>query len=169
MVNGIVRMNIGKQLRYISKGFEIGASCPELKDLPITISESDPEGYAACTEADYPQNAYRNGTMYSSYTAASFARKYELADYYGVNLLGAVTWGFEFEAQSWFAGFRDMSTNGVDKPVLNVFMMFGMMEGMRFGVSGDLNYDFLKVRDESVGMKLRISMPWQQLEEIPQP
>ena len=151
VVNGIVQMNMGAQLRDISKGFEIVASYPEFKDLPIIIGESDPDGCAACSEADYPHNAYRNGTMYASYTAASFSRKYELADHYGVNLLGAVTWGFEFENQPWYAGFRDMATNGVDKPVLNVFRMFGMMEGNRIKVNQEkLSYDFIKVRDESV-------------------
>ena len=151
VVDDMVQMNMGAQLRDISKGFEIVASYPEFKDLPIIIGESDPEGCAACSEADYPHNAYRNGTMYASYTAASFARKYELADHYGVNLLGAVTWGFEFENQPWYAGFRDMATNGVDKPVLNVFRMFGMMNGNRIKVNQDnLAYDFLKVRDESV-------------------
>jgi xylan 1,4-beta-xylosidase len=65
--------------------------------------------------------------------------------------LGAVTWGFEFEDQPWYAGFRDMATNGVDKPVLNVFRMFGMMQGKRIKVQQDnLAYNFLKVRDESV-------------------
>lgn len=151
LVEGMVQMDMGTQLRDISKGFEIVASYPTLKKLPIIIGESDPEGCAACSEADYPQNAYRNGTMYSSYTAASFARKYQLADHFGVNLFGAVTWGFEFEDQPWFAGFRDMSTNGVDKPVLNVFRMFGMMKGERVEVSQDnLAYSYLNVRDKSV-------------------
>lgn len=151
LVDGMVQMNIGTQLRDIDKGFEIVASYPELKKLPIIIGESDPEGCAACSEADYPQNAYRNGTMYASYTAAAFARKYELADHHGINLFGAVTWGFEFENQRWFAGFRDMATNGVDKPVLNVFRMFGMMEGNRVEVKqNNLAYNFLTVRDSSV-------------------
>ena len=44
--------------------------------------------------------------MYSSYTAASFARKHDLADKHGVNLEGALTWAFEFEDQPYFAGFR---------------------------------------------------------------
>lgn len=142
VVDGVVQMNMGAQLNDIENGFKIVASYPEFKDLPIIIGESDPEGCAACSEADYPHNAYRNGTMYSSYTAAAFARKFALADTYGVNLLGAVTWGFEFEDQAWFAGFRDMATNGVDKPVLNVFRMFGMMSGNRVQVSGDLAYDY---------------------------
>ena len=65
----------------------------------------------------------------TSYTAASFARKYLLADHFGINFIGAVSWAFEFENQPWFYGFRDLATNGVDKPVLNVFRMFGMMTG----------------------------------------
>lgn len=138
LVDGVVQMGLGKQLRDIDKGFEIVASYPELKHLPIIIGESDPEGCAACSVDDYPHNDYRNGTMYSSYTAAAFARKYRMADHHGVNLLGAVTWGFEFEDQPWFAGFRSMATNGVNKPVLNVFRMFGMMQGERVEVSGTI-------------------------------
>ncbi|GAB3949867.1 beta-xylosidase [Spirosoma harenae] len=150
IVDGHVQMNIGKQLRDIDKGFEIVASYPSLKHLPIIIGESDPEGCAACSEDFNPQNAYRNGTMYSSYTAASFARKYDLAQSRGVNLAGAVTWAFEFENQPWFRGFRDLATNGVDKPVLNVFRMFGMMPTTRVEVKSGLAYDYARVRDESV-------------------
>ncbi len=150
LVNGVVQMNMGTQLRDIDKGFEIVASYPTLKNLPIIIGESDPEGCAACSEDLHPQNAYRNGTMYSSYTAASFARKYDLAESRGVNLAGAVTWAFEFENQPWFRGFRDLATNGVDKPVLNVFRMFGMMAGNRVAVKQGLAYDYAKIRDQSV-------------------
>ncbi|OGC06165.1 beta-xylosidase [candidate division KSB1 bacterium RBG_16_48_16] len=150
VIDGTVQMNLGKQLRDISSGFEIVASFPELKHLPIIIGESDPEGCAACSMQDNPENAYRNGTMYSSYTAAAFARKFDLADHFGVNFKGAVTWAFEFENQPWFNGYRDLATNGVDKPVLNVFRMFGMMSGKRVEVSGDLAYDFIAVRDSSI-------------------
>ncbi|WP_455169590.1 GH39 family glycosyl hydrolase [Aegicerativicinus sediminis] len=142
VVDGVVQMNMGAQLNDIRSGFEIVSSYPEFKDLPIIIGESDPEGCAACSEADYPHNAYRNGTMYSSYTAASFARKYAMLDVYKVNLLGAVTWGFEFENQAWYAGYRDMATNGVDKPVLNVFRMFGMMRGKRIEVNSTHSNSF---------------------------
>jgi xylan 1,4-beta-xylosidase len=150
IVNGHVRMDLGAQLRDISRGFEIVASYPELKHLPIIIGECDPEGCAACSMKEHPENAYRNGTMYSSYTAAAFARVYDLADYYSVNLKGVVTWAFEFENQPWFNGYRDLATNGVDKPVLNIFRMFGMMSGSRVKVSGNLAYDFLAIRDSSV-------------------
>jgi len=141
IVEGHVRMDLGLQLRDIAAGFEIARSFPSLADLPIVIGESDPEGCAACSVEDNPHNAYRNGTMYASYTAAAFPRKIELADESGANFFGAVTWAFEFENQPWFAGFRSLATNGIAKPVLNVFRMFGMMSGQRVAVSGGSGYD----------------------------
>ncbi|WP_121357491.1 GH39 family glycosyl hydrolase [Flavisolibacter nicotianae] len=135
-MNGFVRMDMSVQLMDVYKGFETVAKSP-FKNLPIIIGECDPEGCAACSVQYNPQNAYRNGTMYSSYTAASYARLYDLAEQAGVNLEGAVSWSFEFEAQPWFAGFRDLATNGVDKPVLNVFRLFGKMKGERLAVEND--------------------------------
>jgi xylan 1,4-beta-xylosidase len=149
VVEGRVRMNMGQQLRDINSGFKIVASYAELKNLPIIIGESDPEGCAACGMATNPSNAYRNGTMYSSYTAASFARKYALADSFKIKFIGAVSWSFEFENQPWFYGFRDLATNGVDKPVLNVFRMFGMMSGKRVSVNSSQSYDLKTAVDSS--------------------
>jgi xylan 1,4-beta-xylosidase len=137
LVDGHVRMGIAEHLRTIDSSFAIIASFPELKAKPIVIGESDPDGCAACSASDYPQNGYRNGTLYSSYTAASFARKHELAGRHGVNLEGALTWAFEFEGQPYFAGFRVLSTNGVALPVLNVFRMFAKMSGRRLSVESD--------------------------------
>ena len=163
VVDGHVRMGSESQLADIDRGFGIVASFPELKDLPVIIGESDPEGCAACSARFHPQNAYRNGTMYSSYTAAVFARKYDLAARHGVNLRGAVTWAFEFEDQPYFDGFRDLATNGIDKPVLNVFRMFGLLgpervqasstgaapleEMLESGVKGDPDINVLAGRE----------------------
>ena len=133
-VDGNVVMGIENQLRDLAKGFEIIAAVPELKNRPIIIGESDPEGCAACSSRVYPQNAYRNGLIYPSYTATIMPRHLDLAAKYGVNLLGAVTWAFEFEDQPYFDGFRDLATNGIDKPVLNVLRMLGMMTGDRLAV-----------------------------------
>jgi len=127
-VDGHVRMAMSNQLKNMDDAFAVIASFPETKKLPIVIGESDPEGCAACQA---PQNGYRNGTMYSSYTAASFPRALELARQHGVNLEGALTWAFEFEDQPYFAGFRALATNGIDLPVLNVFRMFAKMRGQQ--------------------------------------
>src|SRR3954469_7578841 len=133
-VNGHVQMGIAAQLRTIDDGFGIVASFPELKDKPIVIGESDPDGCAACQG---PQLGYRNGTLYASYTAATFGREQEMAEKRGVNLLGALTWAFEFEDQPFFASFRTLASNGIEKPVLNVFRMFSKMSGERVDLQSD--------------------------------
>jgi len=150
IVDGHVRMGISNQLKAISNGFQIVSSFPEFRNLPIVIGESDPEGCAACSMRTNPENAYRNGTMYSSYTAAQIARTYELADLHKANLLGSVTWAFEFEDQPYFAGFRDLATNGIDKPVLNVFRMLGLMRGDRLSVQSTSAVDVQAIRDNGV-------------------
>ena len=149
VTDGHVRMNMATQFNDIYQGFYTVANSP-YKKLPIIIGECDPEGCAACSMALSPQNAYRNGTMYSVYTAASYARIYELADSLGVNIAGAVSWSFEFEDQAWFDGFRDLATNGVDKPVLNVFRMFGMMEGQRVPVANASRIPLYDLRTKGV-------------------
>jgi xylan 1,4-beta-xylosidase len=127
-VDGHVRLGISAQLAEINRGFGMIAAVPELRGKPIVIGESDPDGCAACLGAKL---GYRTGAMYSSYTAASVAREYALADRNGVNLEGALTWAFEFEDQPYFAGQRVLSTNGIDLPVLDVFRMFSRMGGKR--------------------------------------
>ncbi|MFV3127049.1 GH39 family glycosyl hydrolase [Niveispirillum sp. KHB5.9] len=121
---GYVQMGMVNHLKAVDNGFRKIAAVPALKNTAIVIGESDPEGCAACPG---PQNGYRNGTMYSSYTAASFARIWELAERHKVNLDGVLTWAFTFEDQPWFAGYRQLASNGIDLPVLNVFRMYAKL------------------------------------------
>jgi xylan 1,4-beta-xylosidase len=100
-------------------------------DLPIILSEADPEGCAACSAKENPANAYRNGPVYPTYTAAAMKSLADLASEYKVNLIGMVSWSFEFEGKQYFEGFRTLATNGIDKPVLNVFRMAGLFAGSR--------------------------------------
>ena len=98
-------------------------------------SARTPIATARCTRATRPSR---------------FARTYELADLHKVNLLGSVTWAFEFEDQPYFDGFRDLATNGVAKPVLNVFRMLGQMGGDRVTVDSSAALPLEAVRDEGV-------------------
>jgi xylan 1,4-beta-xylosidase len=134
VVEGHVRMGISKNLDDVEKGFEIVGSFAKFRDLPIVLSESDPEGCAGCSARVYPQNAYRNGPLYPSYTAAVFSNILKLADKHKTNIEGMLTWAFEFEDQPYFDGFRTLATNGIDKPVLNLFRMDGLMRGDRVAV-----------------------------------
>jgi xylan 1,4-beta-xylosidase len=152
--NDHVRMGIATHLRTIEDGFKIVASYPELKNTPIVIGESDPEGCAACQG---PQLGYRNGTMYSSYTAATFARKWELARASGVNLDAALTWAFTFEDQPLFAGFRQIATGGIDLPVLNVFRMFSQVSGQQLTVQSDSAISLDEIKGRGVRDKPDVS------------
>jgi len=147
---GHVRMGVTNQLKAIDAAFTVIASFPEYARTPIVIGESDPEGCAACGVTHYPQNGYRNGTMFPSYTAEQITRTYQLADLHGMNLIGAVSWAFLFEDQPYFDGFRDLATNGIDKPVLNVFRMLGRMRGDRVSAESSGGLSLTSVRDTSV-------------------
>jgi xylan 1,4-beta-xylosidase len=124
-------MGLAQEMKDVSQGFEIVRSFSKFKNLPIVLSEADPEGCAACSVRTHPQNAYRNGTLYPAYTAAAMKGILDLEAQAGTNLEGILTWAFEFEEQPYFDGFRDLATNGIDKPVLNLFRMAGLMRGER--------------------------------------
>jgi xylan 1,4-beta-xylosidase len=113
---------------------EIINEFPQYTKLPIVLSEADPEGCAACSARVYPNNAYRNGTLYPVYTAVALSNIFKLADRYKGNMEGMLTWAFEFEDKPYFDGYRSLATNGIDKPALNVFRMAGSMRGDRVKV-----------------------------------
>jgi xylan 1,4-beta-xylosidase len=143
VVDGHVRMGLANELKAADTGFRIVAKYPKFIHLPIVLSEADPEGCAACSMKTNPANAYRNGPLYATYTAAAIKGLFELQDRSNVNLLAMLSWSFEFEGKDYFEGFRTLATNGVDKPVLNVFRMAALMRGVRVqaGSSGKVALD----------------------------
>ncbi|MBV9302565.1 MAG: beta-xylosidase [Acidobacteriaceae bacterium] len=164
VVNSQDIMGISYEMSDAASGFAIVHSFPQFAHLPVVLSEADPEGCAACSARVYPQNAYRNGTLYAAYEAAAYKTILELAHEHGVNLQGVLTWAFEFEDQPYFDGFRSLATNGIDKPVLNFFRMAGLMTGVRVkadstaalpadaivngGVSGPADIDALAAKSD---------------------
>jgi len=124
-------MGLAHQLRDVDEGLKIVSSFPQFAHLPVILSESDPEGCAACSAKDHPQNAYRNGTLYPANTAVAIREMLDLNARQQTNLAGILTWAFEFEDQPYFLGYRTLATNGIDKPILNLFRMLGLMSGER--------------------------------------
>lgn len=131
IIEGRVTMGIKHELADADRGFYLISQYPKYRNLPIIISEADPEGCAACSSRVNPANNYRNGTLYPAYTATAFKALFDLQDKHKVNLLSMLSWSFEFEDKDYFEGFRSLATNGIDKPVLNLFRMFGLMSGTR--------------------------------------
>ncbi len=138
-------MGISNELEAAQTGFQIVAKYPQYRRLPIILSEADPEGCAACSVKDNPANAYRNGPLYASYTATAMKALFELQDQAKVNLIAMLSWSFEFENKNYFEGFRTLSTNGIDKPILNLFRMAGLMSGERVATTstGQISLDDL--------------------------
>jgi xylan 1,4-beta-xylosidase len=135
LVDGRVRMGLATQLRDIADGLSIVRSFPALAGLPIILGESDPEGCAACPTTTHPENAYRDGPLYAAYTCEQLFRTQEIAERAGATIEGAVTWAFEFEGEPFFAGYRELATNGIAKPVQNLFRMLGRMGATRLVAS----------------------------------
>ena len=128
-------MGISNQLQAISNGFQIVASYPGV------AQHADRDRRVGSGRVRRLLGAHQSGERVSQrddvlelHRGADRAH-FELADLHKVNLLGSVTWAFEFEDQPYFAGFRDLATNGIDKPVLNVFRMLGKMHGDRVAVT----------------------------------
>lgn len=145
-----VQMGIARQLASIEQGFKLVASFPEWSHTPVLLGESDPEGCAACSARNNPQNAYRNGPLYAAYTAEAISLTRALADREHIHLLGAVTWAFEFEDQPPFEGFRSLATNGIDKPVLDAFRMFGLLGNERITATSSANLPIENIVAEGV-------------------
>jgi xylan 1,4-beta-xylosidase len=139
--DGRVQMGLSHQLRDVDQGLKIVSSFPQFAHLPVILSESDPEGCAACSAKDHPQNAYRNGTLYPANTAAAIREMLDLNERSKTNLEGILTWAFEFEDQPYFLGYRTLATNGIDKPILNLFRMLGLMSGERVEVRSSAAVD----------------------------
>ena len=127
--SGRVTMGLNRELTDVDRGFALVAGFPRFRHLPIILSEADPEGCAACSSKMNPANNYRNGTLYPAYTAAAYKALLELSARHDVHLISMLSWSFEFEDRDYFEGFRSLATNGVDKPILNLFRMLGLMSG----------------------------------------
>jgi xylan 1,4-beta-xylosidase len=126
-----IRMGLQPEINAAANGFRTVAASAKFHNLPIILSEADPEGCAACSAKQNPNNAYRNSPVYPTYTAAAMKALADLALQNKVNLIGMVTWAFEFEGKPYFEGYRTLATNGIDKPVLNIFRMAGLFAGDR--------------------------------------
>ncbi len=137
ILEGHVQMSLRNELADTDRGFEIISKHASLSKLPIILSEADPEGCAACSSKVNPANNYRNGTLYPAYTAAAYKALFELEDRHQVDLLAMLSWSFEFEGKDYFEGFRSLATNGIDKPILNLFRMLALMKGSRVSTTSD--------------------------------
>jgi len=143
ITGGHVQMNLGNQLRLHQSGMNAVAAVTAFKQKPIHITEADPDGCAACPVSTTPADAYRNSPAYGAYEVAMMKRSLELEARIGVNLGGVMAWAFTFPGTAYFAGYRALTTNGINLPVMGAFKLLGALNGTRLPVtsSGALTLD----------------------------
>jgi xylan 1,4-beta-xylosidase len=150
LVDGHVQMNLGNQLRLHQRGFQAVAEAPIYRNTPIVIGEADPDGCAGCPSSQFPQHDYRNSPAYGAYEVAMMKYSLDLARATGVNLEGLLTWAWMFDQKPIFAGFRTLSTHGIDKPVLNAFKMLGRMQGRELPLESSAGLGWQTVLNDGV-------------------
>ena len=114
-------------LSNVDAGLGVLGEFPELGKIEVILSECDPDGWAAGTVSDNPNLFYRNTEYYASYVASTVTKLIDRQSSSGSRIDGMLTWAFLFEDRDYFEGFRTLSTNGVDKPVLNVFRLLARL------------------------------------------
>lgn len=129
----------------VAAGLNVIADFPELRGLEVVLSECDPDGWAAGAIRDNPNLFYRNTEYYASYVACTVCKLIDLAAGNGrgaaVRADAVLTWAFQFENEPTFAGLRTLSTNGLDKPVLNVFRLLARLGGTRLHLASSAARD----------------------------
>jgi len=145
-----VELDLGNQLRLHRSGFGAVAAFPQFKQTPIYITEADPDGCAACTADVVPGARYRTSRAYGAYEAVMMKRTLELAADVGVNLRGLVTWAFTFPGTPYFAGYRELATNGISLPVLGAFQLLGRLAGTRLPLTSSGARELHDILDRGV-------------------
>lgn len=105
-------------------------------DLEVVISEADPDGWAAGGIADNPNMRFRNTEYYASYVAATYTRLHRLCVDRGVTVR-PLAWAFMFPQEECFSGTRAFSTQGIDKPVMNLFRMMSRLDDHELALQSD--------------------------------
>jgi xylan 1,4-beta-xylosidase len=132
-------------VRHIVTGLGIIREFPELAGREVVLSECDPDGMAAFSIADNPNLTFRNTEYYASYVGATACKLLDLGAGEPVRVDTFLTWAFQFEGRGYFEGLRTLSTNGIDKPVLNVFRALARLGGQRLYLESSATRDPLAV------------------------
>ncbi|MBI3960768.1 MAG: beta-xylosidase [Chloroflexi bacterium] len=135
-------------LSNVAAGLAVINDFPALAGREVILSECDPDGWAAGSIHDNPNLAYRNSEYYASYVACTANKLIDLRAEGGARIDGMLTWAFQFENREYFEGHRSLSTNGIDKPVLNVFRLLAKLGSVRLPLESN-DHEGAKGREET--------------------
>lgn len=118
--------SVKRILKDTRTGHDLIARYPPLDRLECVLSEIDPDGWAAGGAWDNINLNFRNTEYYPSFVVTAFDKVSEFAreKRWDVRFL---TWAFLFTGERCFEGTRALSTQGIDKPILNLFRLYSLM------------------------------------------
>ena len=87
-------------------------------------------------------------------------RTLELESRLGVKLGGVMAWAFTFPGTPYFAGYRALTTNGIDLPVMGAFKLLGALDGTRLPVTSSGRADAGRDPREQRARTGRTSTRW---------
>jgi xylan 1,4-beta-xylosidase len=120
---------------HVAAGLAIIDRFPALAGREVILTECDPDGMAAFGKHDNANLRFRNTEYYASYVASAVCKLMDVGASHATRVDGMLTWAFQFEGREYFEGLRTLSTNGVDKPVLNVFRLLARLGGRRLALT----------------------------------
>lgn len=109
-------------------------------NLECILSEADPDGWAAGGRFDNFNLNFRNTEYYASYVMSGYKNIADLAAELNMDIR-PLAWAFLFEGERCFEGTRTFSTQGIDKPVLNLFRLLARLGGNRVKLESSRDVD----------------------------
>lgn len=95
-------------------------------NLECVLSEADPDGWAAGGRFDNFNLYFRNTEYYASFMISAYRNLFLLASELKMDIR-PLAWSFMFEGERCFEGTRSLATQGIDKPVLNLFRLLSRL------------------------------------------
>ncbi|MBE6934936.1 MAG: hypothetical protein E7458_00385 [Ruminococcaceae bacterium] len=117
-------------------------------DLECVMSETDPDAWAAGGRFDNFNLNFRNTEYYASFVASGYKHLYDLAERIGMDLR-PLAWAFMFEGERCFEGTRTFSTQGIDKPVMNLFKLYSKLGTQRVALESSRAMEPLEYQDNN--------------------
>lgn len=115
-------------------------------DLECVMSETDPDAWAAGGRFDNFNLNFRNTEYYASFVASGYKNLYDLAERMDMDLR-PLAWAFMFEGERCFEGTRTFTTQGIDKPIFNLFKLYARLGTQRIKLESSRDLDPLTFAD----------------------
>lgn len=127
-----------KMLYEIRRLLRVMAEFPQFAKLPAIVDECDAGVPAHWGVYDNSNFRFQNTEYYPVFQANLMKKILDLNTLEKAQVREATTWSFYFEGERMFEGTRSFATaNGVEKPLLNAYRMFGKLGTTRIPAVSD--------------------------------